>query len=94
MCLLRELQEELSFVPPQTPRRVVDLYVGGRLIAFFYVAPAPSSLDEVTFEVERGRTGEWLDLRAGGLDDPRLSGWHKAVLEAWVAGQSRAYVPR
>ena len=91
---MRELQEELSFVPPQTPRRVVDLYVGGRLIAFFYLAAAPSSFNEVKFEVERGRSGEWLDPKAGGLDDPRLSGWHKAVLESWLAGQNRACVPQ
>jgi hypothetical protein len=84
--------EELHFAPSNKPHRVVDLYVGKKLIAFFYWAEAPVSLDSVTFEVDRGHSGEWLDLKKGGLVDPRLSGWHKAVLEAWLAGESRADV--
>jgi 8-oxo-dGTP pyrophosphatase MutT (NUDIX family) len=83
-CLLRECQEELGWVP-RGPARAVDLFVDGKLIAYFYQADAPSRTVPLRFEEARGRAGVWIQ----GLD-PRLSPWHACVIEAWRSGQSRA----
>ena len=92
-CLLRELREELGgWEPMETPRRVVDLYVEGALIAWFYLAAAPSHRSELTFE--RGRDGVWYRL-AELLEKPTLSEWHAVVLRAFRDGHARAdfYAP-
>ena len=73
-------------VTVRTPRRAVDLYVDGELIAWFFEAPAPARDAPLAYEV--GRAGVWLD--AGEEDDARLSKWHAAVLKAWRRGERRA----
>ena len=85
-CVLRECREELGWTPPATPRRAVDLYVDGELIAWFYEAAAPSRDEPLTFEA--GRRGVWLG--ADELDHPRLSEWHASVLRARRRGERRA----
>ena len=85
-CVLRECREELGWAPPATPRRTVDLYVDGELIAWFYEAVAPSRDEPLTFEV--GRRGVWLG--ADELEHPQLSDWHASVLRARRRGEQRA----
>lgn len=85
-CALRECREELGWTPPATPRRTVDLYVDGELIAWFYEAVAPSRDEPLTFEA--GRRGVWLG--ADELDHPQLSDWHASVLRARRRGEQRA----
>jgi serine/threonine protein phosphatase PrpC/8-oxo-dGTP pyrophosphatase MutT (NUDIX family) len=89
-CLMRELREELDWSPAAAPRRVVDLFVEGRLIAYFYEAAAPRS-DE-PLRLEAGREAVRLQP-AAALRDDRLSEWHAAVLRAWQRGASRADFP-
>lgn len=85
--LLRELQEELSWQPDEAPRRAVDLFVDGKLTAWFFEAAAPPRDLPLTFE--KGREGVWVPM-----DElpavPRLSAWHDVVLRAWGTGCSRA----
>ena len=85
-CVLRECREELGWTPPAVPRRMVDLYVDGELIAWFYEATAPSRDEPLTFEP--GRRGVWLG--ADELDHPQLSDWHASVLRARSRGERRA----
>ena len=85
-CVLRECREELGWAPPATPRRTVDLYVDGELIAWFYEAVAPSRDEPLTFEV--GRRGVWLG--EDELEHPQLSDWHASVLRARRRGEQRA----
>ena len=69
----------------RTPRRAVDLYVDGELIAWFFEASAPAR--DAPLQYEAGRAGVWLE--AGG-DESRVSDWHVAVLAAWRRGEHRA----
>ena len=69
----------------RTPRRAVDLYVDGELIAWFFEAIAPAR--GAPLQYEAGRSGVWLE--AGG-DESRVSSWHVAVLAAWRRGERRA----
>jgi len=89
-CLLRELREELNWAPVTQPRRVVDLFVEGRLIAYFYVAEAPRRDEQL--RLEAGREAVRLQP-ADALRDERLSEWHAAVLRAWQRGATRADFP-
>ena len=45
-----------------TPKRAVDLYVDGKLIAWFYEAPAPARDAPLVYEA--GRSGVWLGRSA------------------------------
>lgn len=91
-CLLRELEEELGgWQPTEVPRRVVELYVDHRLIAWFYEAKAPLRDARIEFESERGIGGDWWRLDQL-LVEPRLSRWHAAALRAWREGRPRAYM--
>jgi len=85
-CVLRECREELGWTPAATPRRTVDLYVDGQLIAWFYEAAAPSRDEPLTFEP--GRRGVWLG--ADELEHPQLSDWHASALRARHRGEQRA----
>lgn len=85
-CLLRECKEELGWVPDAAQlRRACDLYVDGRLIAWFYEAPGPPADAPLSFEP--GRRGVWL---APADDMAGVSPWHACVLRAWRQGQRRA----
>ena len=86
-ALYRELREELGGWQPGHMARTVDLFVDGKLIAYFYLGNAPDRTIKLTFE--QGRTGLWFTLGELLLDH-RLSGWHASALRAWSAGESRA----
>mmetsp|Transcript_8952 Transcript_8952/g.18063 ORF Transcript_8952/g.18063 Transcript_8952/m.18063 type:complete len:175 (+) Transcript_8952:120-644(+) len=86
-CVLRECLEELGWTPATVPHRVVDLYVDGELIAWFYEAAAPSRDEPLTFEP--GRRGVWLSADEV-LEHPQLSDWHASVLRARSLGERRA----
>jgi len=68
-------------------RRAVDLYVDGKLIAWFFEAEAPPR--DAQLQYEEGRRGVWLDA-ASATSNPRLSPWHACVLRAWRKGERRA----
>mmetsp|Transcript_64109 Transcript_64109/g.126826 ORF Transcript_64109/g.126826 Transcript_64109/m.126826 type:complete len:188 (-) Transcript_64109:4-567(-) len=104
-CLLRECREELGWQPEDgSPKRVVDLYVDGDLIAWFYQASAPQCEFPLAFESGRGHGGvrvhlsellDSTDSDAKQSDDvgcvsSSLSPWHKCVLQAWRCGERRA----
>ena len=87
---LRECQEELGWQPAATERkfrRACDLYVDGKLIAYFYEAEAPDDSVELTFEP--GRAGEYMHALNACTDD-RVSPWHRCVFQAWINGHRRA----
>jgi len=81
-------------------RRSVDLYVDGKLIAWFFEADAPARDAPLTFE--HGRGGVWLDGSlfdappdASQLAEPDaalgvVSPWHLCVLRAWRRCERRA----
>ena len=85
--LLRELQEELGWSPKRSPKRVVDLYVDGELIAWFYYAEAPAR--DTGLKTEPGRSHVWR-LMDDLIADSTLSPWHKVVLESWKLKKRRA----
>jgi 8-oxo-dGTP pyrophosphatase MutT (NUDIX family) len=85
--LLRELREELNWQPDEEPRRAVDLFVDGKLIAWFFEAAAPSR--DLPLKFEEGRQGVWVPMDELPVL-PRLSAWHDVVLQAWRAGSSKA----
>lgn len=72
----RQCQEELQW-QLVAPRRVCDLYVGGRLIAWFYLADPPGASEAVA--VEAGSEAVWLGVEEA-LAHPKLSRWHREVL--------------
>ena len=72
-CLVRELHEELGWVPDDIPAEpTYSLLVDGYLIAHFYEA----SVDRTDFATE-GRAFEFVDE-----GDARWSAWHARVLAA------------
>ena len=72
-CLVRELNEELSWAPDDLPAEpACSLLVDGYLIAHFYEA----SVDRTDFATE-GRAFEFVDE-----SDARWSAWHARVLAA------------
>ena len=53
-AILRECREELDWVPPSSAlTRCVDLYVDGKLIAYFYFTKAPPADAHLKFEEVR-----------------------------------------
>ena len=90
-CLLRELREELGW-DAGAASRAVDLFVDGKLVAWFYVLEAPPRDVELSFEEERGYTGVWWDGKDKQLEE-KISPWHRCVLEAFKEGRSRADYP-
>ena len=73
-CLVRELNEELGWVPDNIPAEpACSLLVDGYLIAHFYEA----SVDRTDFVVEQGRSFAFVDE-----SDERWSAWHARVLAA------------
>eukprot|EP00668_Euglena_longa_P034556 GGOE01044379.1.p1 GENE.GGOE01044379.1~~GGOE01044379.1.p1 ORF type:complete len:161 (-),score=27.66 GGOE01044379.1:269-709(-) len=87
-ALLRECQEELQW-QPRSPTRVCDLYVGHRLIAWFYLADAPE--DRGVVVSEEGSEAVWLRVE-DTLAHPKLSRWHREVLTAWQQGRSEVHL--
>ena len=86
-CCRRELREELGWEPPidEPLTRVCDLYVDGKLIAWFFEAEAPPP--ETRLQFEPGRKAIWARY-----DDLKMSPWHLCVLEARDRGETR-YAP-
>lgn len=74
-------------LPEQPLQRACDLYVDDTLIAWFFVAKAPSTDDIQRMTFEAGRNAVWTTAH-----DQRISTWHAAVLRAWQAGQRIAVV--
>jgi 8-oxo-dGTP pyrophosphatase MutT (NUDIX family) len=85
-AIKRECLEELSWVPSDLVR-ACDLFVDGKLVAWFYLAAAPPPGTPLRFEP--GVEGMWIT--AAG-NDKRLSPWHRAVLSAWHRGEQRVAV--
>ncbi len=80
-CIVRELREELGIAAP-TLRRAIRL-VSDHEIAWFYRGDAPSP-DAITLEADVAAV--WATPEE--LFTLKLGGWHRAVLEADVRGQS------
>ena len=78
--VLRECHEELGWAPSDVVR-ACDLYVDGKLTAWFYQAAAPKPGTPLRFEA--GASGVWIH----SASHPELSPWHRAVLEAWQNGE-------
>lgn len=88
-AILRECHEEIGWAPRSSDlARCVDLYVDDRLIAYFYLAKAPSADVCLKFEEARGRHGVWLSCK--DVPTPELSPWHACVLQAWQRGDTKA----
>lgn len=83
--ILRECEEELGWTPSDVVR-ACDLYVDGKLVAWFYLAAAPTPGTPLRFEA--GTSGVWIS----STSHVGLSPWHRAVLEAWLNGEQRANV--
>jgi 8-oxo-dGTP pyrophosphatase MutT (NUDIX family) len=88
-CARRELREELGWVPERIEPGV-DLYVRGRWIAHFFVAVLDVAIASLRPEADR----EPVLLDARDLDAVPLSSWHRAVLRAHLAGDSRVELGR
>jgi 8-oxo-dGTP pyrophosphatase MutT (NUDIX family) len=86
-CITREYKEELGIELENALTRVVDLYVDGTLIAYFYHCAAPSRDASLIFE--SGRNVVWL-TRSDVENNARISPWHQCVLKAWRNGEVRA----
>ena len=56
--ITREHIEELSIELENALKRVVDLYVNGTLIAYFYYCAAPPR--DQNIQTEKGRSVVWL----------------------------------
>jgi len=80
-AVLTKCHEELGWQPAEL-QRVVDLYVAGRLLAWFYEAPAPGA--DVSFKL--GADGKWASVDEA-LSTEMVTVWHKQVLMAWRKGQ-------
>jgi 8-oxo-dGTP pyrophosphatase MutT (NUDIX family) len=87
-CLRRELSEELNWTPRELTK-LVELWVDGEPIAWFFLAgPAPSAAELQP----RGNPAREVALR--DLPQQPISPWHWAVLLAWQAGESRVDFPK
>ena len=88
-CIQREVKEELGFtLRDDDIARAVDLFVDGKLIAWFYQHPAPARDAELVFE--EGREGVWLSEAEVEADPSSISPWHSEVLRAYRKGVTRA----
>lgn len=82
-CLHRELQEELNWQPASVQKQV-ELWVGEKLIAWFYHGKLSVGLDRLRF-----LPGHQAQLvRREELSSVPLSPWHAATLEAWQQGET------
>ena len=68
-----------------------DLYVGGALIAWFYLARAPGA--DVALRFEEGIQGLWMGVEEA-LRHEKMSPWHRPVLAAWQRGQKEVHLDR
>eukprot|EP00035_Acanthoeca_spectabilis_P032393 m.18570 g.18570 ORF g.18570 m.18570 type:complete len:159 (-) comp5334_c0_seq1:320-796(-) len=76
-CIARECQEELGWVPDNVAaQRVCDLYVNGKLMAWFFFAHGPRASTTLTYE--KGTQGRWIHP----IDEPLISHWHSEVFQA------------
>eukprot|EP00037_Helgoeca_nana_P019000 m.183802 g.183802 ORF g.183802 m.183802 type:complete len:184 (-) comp24672_c0_seq3:1783-2334(-) len=76
-CIARECEEELGWIPENVAAsRVCELYVDGKLIAWFFRAIGPT--DATPLKFEPGVVGRWV----WPVKEPNMSGWHLAVLRA------------
>lgn len=90
-AILRECREELDWVPPSSAlTRCVDLYVDGKLIAYFYFTKAPPADAHLKFEESRGRKGVWVPRRDVESPEVNVSPWHVCVMQAWRRGEAKA----
>lgn len=86
-CLVRELQEELGWIPPRPETRPVQLFADERWIAAFY----PVRLDPgITLTTEPG----FCLVRAPLMVLPGLplSPWHALVIAGWQRGAERVHL--
>ena len=91
-CMLRELDEELGgWQPVAAPKRIVELFVDGVLVAWFFYVEAPARDARIAFETNRGITGEWWPVDRL-LAANHLSSWHGAAIRAWKQGRDRAHI--
>ena len=82
-CLRRELREELCW-EPQTVTKQIELWVGGKLIAWFYLA----ELDVPISQLRALPNHQALLVARSALPGHPVSPWHAATLNAWLEGQS------
>jgi len=92
-CLQRCCKKEMDWVP-KNPTKQVEFYVNNMLLAWFYEAEGPESIENLKFNLNF-----WEGHRYGGgvwcsVDDPRLADYHKYVLEAWKNGEKNAHMRR
>jgi len=72
-----------SWGPLDWGNQVCELYVNGKLVAWFYEAVGPLPRQQLFFA--SGRQGIWVQS-----SDARLSAWHACVIAACKQGLSRA----
>ena len=83
-CLVRELQEELGWIPPRPAAPAVQLCAGERWIAAFY----PLQLGhEIPLATEPGFCLVRAPVQA--LPALPLSPWHALVIAGWQRGAER-----
>ncbi len=76
-CLLRELQEELSW-QPQHLEKAHELWVGDRYVADFFKCKLDVEFNHLKFE--KGRSG--ILVHESELETHPISEWHLAVLNS------------
>ena len=86
-CARRELREELGWAPGEL-RTGVDLFVGGRYIAHFFVAEL--AVAEGALRLEAGRA--MGVVREEELDGAPLSSWHRAVFKAYLRREEAVWI--
>jgi 8-oxo-dGTP pyrophosphatase MutT (NUDIX family) len=86
-CLRRELREEVAWVPSAF-QPALTFTVAGQLVAWFYTATLPPGLD--LSHQEPGHSLELVPPEAA--TGPRISRWHRAVLDAYLQGQSQVHL--
>lgn len=82
-CLRRELREELDWEPREFQDRV-ELWIAGELMAWFFGARL--DVDIAQLRVHQGHEAV-LVARQDFAKLP-ISGWHRAVLDAWLRGET------
>lgn len=83
LCIVRELQEEIGWTPPEI-QRIATFSVGERLIAWFYTARYsgdPPIHREAGYSIEL--------ISASEVTGPRVSRWHRAVFDGWLRGETQ-----